>query len=307
MLYRDLYSPSAFVVRYLDLLAEGRAADALRVPGVDPGDAAASDALLRHAALTTLEDIEPVDETVDGDTTHVTVAYRAGDVVGRTTFAVEQDGWIGALPSWRFQRSPLARIDLTVRGSMSFAVNGFELDKRQVSPDGADADPLAPVSLRVFSPGLYSVRVDTPISETPGAAVLADAPAADIPVDIQAEPTKEFVDTVQLKVEEFLTACATQQVLQPTGCPFGLQVRNRIVDLPAWSIVTQPEIAVEPDGAGWRILPADAVAHVDVQLRMLYDGSLRDVAEDVPFRVEGTIDVLPDGSVSISVAGENVT
>lgn len=33
-LYQQFYGPSAFVVRYLDLLSSGRAADALRVPGV---------------------------------------------------------------------------------------------------------------------------------------------------------------------------------------------------------------------------------------------------------------------------------
>ncbi len=33
-LYQQFYGPSAFVVRYLDLLSAGRAADALRIPGV---------------------------------------------------------------------------------------------------------------------------------------------------------------------------------------------------------------------------------------------------------------------------------
>src|SRR5688500_15309247 len=33
-LYRALYSPSAFVERYVGMLADGRAADALLVPGV---------------------------------------------------------------------------------------------------------------------------------------------------------------------------------------------------------------------------------------------------------------------------------
>lgn len=306
VVYRTTYSPTAFVVRYLDLLAAGRAADALQLPGVDPGDSAASAALLRHAALTTLTDIDPVAEEADGDTTRVTVSYRAGDVEGRTTFEVAQDGWLGVVPSWRFERSPLAQVDLSVRGSMSFSVNGFEVDKRQVSADGAAADPLAPVPLLVFSPGLYAIGVDTAIAATPGVAVLADVPTAAIPVDIQADATPDFVATVQTKVEEFLAGCASQQVLQPTGCPFGLQVRNRIVGLPAWSIASQPQVAVEPDGAGWRILPADAVAHVDVQIRMLYDGTLRDLSEDVPFRIEGTIEVLPDGSVSISVSGGNL-
>ena len=34
VLYREMYSPTAFVLRYLDLLSEGRAADALQMHGV---------------------------------------------------------------------------------------------------------------------------------------------------------------------------------------------------------------------------------------------------------------------------------
>lgn len=313
-LYREVYSPAAFVLRYLDLLSDGRAADARAVPGVTMDAAAlqavglsptASDVLLRHDALAALTDVEIIDEKVEGELTQITVSYHAGGLPGRTTFSVVQDGWTGIAPSWRFATSPLAMMDLTVRGSMRFDVNGFEIDKRQVSPDGAEADPLAPLPLLIFSPGLYSVGVDTAISATPGVAVLADAPRAAVPVDIQAEATEEFVAVVQQRMNEFLAACAAQEVLQPTGCPFGFQVRNRIVDAPAWSIVQQPEVRVEPDGAGWRIVPAEAVAHIAVDIRSLFDGSVRRVEEDVPFSVFGSITVQPDGTASIQVQGQN--
>ncbi len=111
-------------------------------------------------------------------------------------------------------------MNLAVSGSMQFEVNGFEVDKRQVSADGVEADPDAAVPLLVFSPGLYSVSVDTAISSTPGAAVLSDIPFHAIPVSLSAKPTEQFVEVVQTKVEEFLTACTTQQVLQPTSCPW---------------------------------------------------------------------------------------
>src|SRR5918994_1666811 len=70
-LYREFYSPTAFVERYLGMLAEGRAADALAVPGVSVDSAeleaaglpaTPSDALLRRAALATLTDIAVVSE-----------------------------------------------------------------------------------------------------------------------------------------------------------------------------------------------------------------------------------------------------
>lgn len=312
-LYREFYSPTAFVERYLGMLAEGRAADALAVPGVAVDSAqleaaglpaASSEALLRRDALATLTDIEITGEeqTEDG-TVLVSVRYSAGAFPGTTTFEVERDGWVGVAPTWRFATTPLALMRLTVNGSMTFDVNGFEIDKRQVSPEGVDADPLAPVSLLVFSPGIYSVSVDNAIAATRGVAVLSDSPLADVPVELQAFATPEFVEIVQTRVEEFLTACATQDVLQPTACPFGYVVQDRIVSPPVWSIVEQPKVSVLPDGAGWRIPGADAVARIAVDIQSLFDGTVDSVVEDVPFIVTGSIAILPDGTASITVSG----
>lgn len=309
-LYRQFYGPSAFVVRYLDLLSEGRAADALRVPGVAIDretleaaglGATASEALLRHSALAPLTDVEVLSEKPDGDKTVVTVSYKAAEHSGTTSFTVEQDGWAGVTPNWTFTTSPLAVIELTLRGADRFAVNGFEVDRRQVSFAGADAAPLDPLPLLVFTPGLYSVTVDTAIADAEGVGVLADTPLATTPLDVQTEPTDEFVGVVQQRVEEFLTACTAQQVLQPTACPFGLEVSNRIASLPEWSISTQPKVTVVPEGGHWKIPPTDAVAHVDVEIRSLFDGSVQEVSEDVPFQVNGSITILPDGSASIRV------
>lgn len=313
---RQFYSPAAFVEQYVALLADGRAADALAVPGVAVSSAAleaeglpptASEALLRGAALAPISDVRVVSQVQDGDITRVTIEYRARGYDGSTTFQVERDGSIGLAPTWRFAQSPLAVMNLGVSGSMVFEVNGFEIDKRQVSPEGMDADPSAPVSLLVFSPGLYSVSVDTAISSTPGVAVLSDSPFRAIPVNVQAQPTEQFLTVVQEKVEEFLTACATQEVLQPTACPFGYFVEDRIDSVPQWSIVTQPTVAVEPAGAGWNILPVEAVAHIDVDIRSIFDGRVRPTSVDVPFIVKGSIAVQPDGRVSIVVTGPDTT
>ncbi|WP_214443654.1 hypothetical protein, partial [Mycobacterium tuberculosis] len=119
--------------------------------------------------------------------------------------------------------------------------------------------------------------------------VLADEPLAVTPLDVQTEPTEQFVDVVQERVEEFLSQCTTQEVLQPTACPFGLRVQNRIAEPPTWSITQQPEIMVAPSDDGhWQIPPANAVAHVEVEIQSLFDGSVEEVSEDVPFRVNGT-------------------
>lgn len=309
-LYQQFYSPSAFVQRYLDLLASGRAADALQLPGVSVDlallegsdiDRTASEALLRTAALAPLTDAHITSEKRADDAYTVKAAYTARGVRGATTFQVVQDGWSGISPNWRFANSPLAEIELTVRGADQFAVNGFAIDRRQVSSAGVDAAPLDPLHLLVLTPGLYSVTVDTAIASSPGVSVLADTPLARTPIDVRAQATERFVEVVQQRVEEFLTACTTQDVLKPTACPFGLEVQDRIVDAPKWSIAQQPTVAVVPDGANWAIPATDAVAHIEVEVQSLYDGSIKRVEEDVPFQVNGTIAILPDGSASIRV------
>ncbi|WP_314650459.1 hypothetical protein [uncultured Microbacterium sp.] len=315
IVYKDFYGPSAFVTRYLDLLSSGRAADALRVPGVavdreilaDAGiTPTASEALLRQAALAPLTRVKVESEKEHDGVTEVTVSYEAAGHPGRTTFTVEQDGWEGVAPRWRFQRSPLAVVDLTLRGADRFAVNGFEMQRAQVSVAGTAAADLDPLPLLVFTPGVYSVTVDTPISTAEGTGVLADTPLATTPLEVQTEPTEEFVDVVQEQVEDFLTACTTQEVLQPTACPFGMKVQNRIATLPTWSITTQPTVTVVPDGGDWAIPPADGVAHVEVEIRSLFDGSIQKVSEDVPFRVDGSIVILADGTASIRVSSPDL-
>ena len=313
--YQQFYGPSAFVGRYLELLAGGRAADALQIPGVAVDsavlektglDGAASEALLRQAALAPLDDIEIVGEKHDGDVVTVTVDYSAGGVSGTTSFLVVQDGWMGVVPNWRFAASPLAEIDLTLRGADQFSVNGFEIDRRQISVDGVDAEADAALPLLVFTPGLYSVTVDTAISSTPGVSILADSPLARTPVLVQAEPTTEFVKVVQERVTEFLNACATQEVLQPTACPFGLEVQNRIASIPKWSIAQHPTITVVPDGSQWSIPATEAIAHIDVDIRSLFDGRVENLSEDVPFRLDGTVAILADGRASIKVGSPDV-
>ncbi|MEV7632673.1 hypothetical protein AB0N64_09715 [Microbacterium sp. NPDC089318] len=311
-LYQQFYSPSAFVQRYLDLLSSGRAVEALRVPGVsldlavlqDAGiDPSASEALLRRAALAPLTDVVVTEKSEKSGVHEIVVDYRAGGVNGTSIFTVAQDGWVGVTPNWRFTASPLAEIQLTVRGADVFAVNGFAIDRRQVSVDGAQAAPLDPLHLLVFTPGRYSVTVDTAISASGGVSVLADTALARTPVDVQAEPTEKFLEVVQQQVEQFLSDCATQQVLQPTRCPFGLQLHNRLAPdtVPKWSITKQPTVTLVPDGANWALPTTEAIAHIDVEIQSLFDGTVRKVSQDVPFRVNGTVTVLADGSVSIRV------
>lgn len=107
-LYKQFYSPAAFVSHYLDLLASGRVADALLLPGVavdlavlqESGlQGTSSEALLRQAALAPLSDIEVIAHSEEDGEHRVRVAYEAGGINGTSTFTVVQDGWLGVAPT----------------------------------------------------------------------------------------------------------------------------------------------------------------------------------------------------------------
>ena len=83
-------------------------------------------------------------------------------------------------------------------------------------------------------------------------------------------------------------------------------MQNRIDAPPTWSIAKQPTVTLAPDGEGWKIPATSAVAHIVVDIRSLYDGSVQHVDQDVPFDVSGSIDIGPDGTASIRVSSPDL-
>jgi hypothetical protein len=317
-LYRLFWGPEAFVERYIGLLADGRAADALTLPGValDSSDLeeaglplTVSDALLRTPALSgDITDVSVTSSRMVDDVAEVTVAYLADGERGTSTFRVEHDGWSGLVPGWRFETSPLAVLDVAVYGSMRFTVNDFELDKRQVSPDGTEADPVAPVSMLVFTPGSYAVSVDTPAAEADPVPVLAEQPLTEVAARVQSQPSDAFADVIAEKVHDFLDQeCTTQSVLKPTGCPFGFESTEIVFeDTVKWSIVQYPKVAVVPNGAFWAIAPAGGIARIEMDARSVFDGSVIHYDEQVTFTIDGTVDILADDTAQIMVGSPNL-
>lgn len=316
-LYREFWGPSAFAERYVQLLADGRAADALAVDGVAVSSEAleeaglpsfAHDALLRSAAVSdALDDIRATSEKpVDGDpdAVDVTVGYRLGDEAHESTFRIERTGWSGLAPTWQFASSPLTVVNVDVQGSWRFSVNGFELDKRQVSPDGLTADPADPIPMLAFTPMAYDVSVDTATTAADPVRSEATEPLTAIDARVEAHPTQEFADVVDDEAESWLSeGCGSRNVLLPEDCPYGYQLENRLAPgtQPEWSITTYPDIELVPDGAWWRIKDADGVAHIEMDVQSYIDGSISHVSEDVPFRIDGTVELLQDGSAKIKI------
>jgi len=315
-LYRTFWGPGAFVERYIERLAVGDAAGALEMPGVAPEyselDAIdrgqASEALLRSATLTSdIDDVHVVDEkSDDGGSFAVELSYTLDGSAAQMTFRVSREGFDGLVPAWRFEVPPLSVVDLTVRGSWRFSVNGFEMDKRQISPSGTGADPLEPVSMLAFTPGNYAVAVDTAATTASPTNVSAASPLGIVPLDVQTMPTDQLVDVVQKSVDDFLDGtCTTQSVLHPSGCPFGAP--NDVSDLGiaqddvAWTIVDYPMTRLVPDGDSWNVAPANGKARLTLTVYDYFTGALVNVERDVYFTMVADVDVREDGDVHITI------
>jgi hypothetical protein len=106
---------------------------------------------------------------------------------------------------------------------------------------------------------------------------------------------------VDEELHAYLDACATQSVLLPTGCPFGKTFDNRIDSTPEWSISTYPNVEIIPgSNTGEWVMPiTTASAHLSVEVRSLFDGTVRDFDEEIPFTVSYLLTIQPDNSLAI--------
>lgn len=310
-LNRDVYGAGAFVGSYLDKLQAKDAAGALALPGVALSEdelaeadlpESSSNALLRRAALPGLTRITQVDDVDQGDGLHtVTYAYESNGTAGETTFWVKSAGTrFPFLPTWTFAVSPIAVVNLAVEHSTAFSTNGFDLDTRAISAEQSEGfDNI--VNVQVLSPGTYVFESTTDLLDSEKESVLVDEPARVHEAVVTALPTEEFVAATQKVVNTQLDACTEQNVLQPTGCPFGIVIDDRISSDPVWSIDEYPAVTVEPGTDSWVIPPTPGSAHLNVDVQSLFDGTITNYDDDVPFSMVGSVYIMSDGSVEATL------
>ncbi|CAN5117831.1 hypothetical protein BH09ACT5_BH09ACT5_11730 [soil metagenome] len=294
VLNATLYSAGGFVRSYLDSLARQDVDGALELAGtVAPGDA--SDELLVRGAMGGLSDIRLISDDTDSSGTHrVVYGFTSGGKSGQSTFSVRPKGTLlGLFTTWRFESSPLGVLQVLPKHGTEFTVNGVEA--QAASPD-------QPAPYLVFVPGTYELAAESLYLEASPTRVTASQAGAAVIAPVDLQPTAAFVAQVQKELDAYLDDCATQQVLLPTGCPFGEQIANRIISTPAWSISRYPEVTLVPgpDAGSWLMPPTDAAAHLVVDVRSLFDGTVSTFDEDVPFTSSYLVTFLPDDELLIS-------
>lgn len=303
-----LFSASGFVREYLDALQRQDAATALTIAGDTPATSRRTDLLVDAAiapvTVTAVTESAPSDGITEVDVEFSTGTGTAGatsDTTSTTTstatFQLMPTGALfGLFTTWAFVESPLATVELTVLHSPLFTANGIDL----VAPAQDE-----PVRYLVFAPSVLQVSHESTLLTAAPQTVVVGSPGRLMSVELDAQANDSFVQQVQAEVDNYLAECATQQVLMPSGCPFGQEMADRIVSPPAWSLVTTPAVTLEPTATAgeWTVPTAPGVAHLVVDVKSIYDGEVSTFDENVPFMIGFTVTFVGENSVVLTPRG----
>ncbi len=295
LLNSTVYSAHGFVSSYLDALARHDATTARELPGVR-APSGVETTLLTDRALGTIGDIRLVHDAADASGVHhVEFSYKLGTRHETSTYSVVQtSSFLGLFSRWSFAKSPLATVSVATPHDPRFRVNG--------TPVSSSVSSIQSQPFVVFAPGLYVFDSrSTYVIATP-VAVPVTEPASVTPVRIEAEANALFAKEVRKQLSEYYARCAKQTVLLPTSCPFGKSFSNRVVSTPAWKMVSDPPVAIGPDGNSgrWFVPKATGQAHLTVKVQSLFDGSISTFDSNVPFEVSYVIEVAPNDHLTIT-------
>ena len=311
-LNQTLYGASSFVERYLDAIANDDIAAAASTPGValDAEELGVlglpenvSTAMLRSGVISTgPEDVRITRDIAQPDGTHtVTASYRLDTSIVETTFEVQPiPPLYGVLTRWEFAVSPLAVIDVTAAHNPIFTVGSLSLDTRALKSGDELAAFTQTAPYLAIAPAAYEFEYESTLL-TAAPVVVEIEPAARPAVTVDAQPTPAFVERVQAKVDEYLAACTEQQVLLPADCPFGIEIDDRVVSPPQWSIVSSPVVTLIPGETAFEMPPTEGVAHISVEVQSLFDGEFSTLEEDRAFTLALQATITPDGNIAIQL------
>ena len=284
----DVFSAHGFVRAYLEALARHDSAEALQFDGVDLPPGVSFAMMTDDDALGDIDDIRFISDVDDGDHHVVRFATVVAGTEQITEFEVEHTGTrFGLFSSWRFERSPVATLNVTVDHDARFTANGLTTLSGEFG---------------VLVPGVFALDHDSKYLSGEDATVSVTEVGSVVDAEVHVTPKPEFTDAANAAIAAYLDDCVTQEVLKPTGCPFGAEVINRLNNTPVWSMVEYPTAVVAPTETPgvWTTEPTHAIAHVLAEVKSLFDGTVSSLDEDVPFSVGYRIVIAYDDTISVS-------
>src|SRR5690606_4553951 len=201
---------------YLNSVAKGKASEALSYPGIEVSETDSK--YITDASLASIEDITIVSDTANDQGIHsITASYTLIDLDGNsyqheTTFKVEPgDKIYGIFDGWAFAENPVATVEVLVSNDWR-----FNLNQQQIAVVGGVPNQAQQVTVLV--PNLYQVEHLSNYFSSTRENIAVDSTGRTFSAELSLEPTQEFVDLISNELNSYLDGCATQTVLQPTGC-----------------------------------------------------------------------------------------
>ena len=290
-----LYSARGFVGEYLDALARHDVRSALATPGVVIPDVGTR-ALLADDVLGTLTDVRLRSDTdARGGARHLVYTMRLDGIASDAAFDVRRGpDRLVFFSSWEFVASPASTLAITPVSDADFEVNGVAV----TSAKGAGVAAVYPV----LTPAVFSLSHSSQYLVAAPQRVIVASPGGQVQASVTSIANPSFVKLVQKELTATLRECTKQTVLQPSGCPFGKAIDNRVEGLPIWTMASYPTISIVagPTPGTWLVPSTRGAAHLRVGVQSLFDGSESVFDEDVPFDVAYRIVIAADGRLDIT-------
>lgn len=230
---------------FLDDLTAGRVTDALDAAGIDHDD---QDVLLTDAAYAKASDhvtgYRIAGTRTDGDTATVQAVLRQDGRDVPTTFTLDRtDTDWGVFPVWELEAPELGRVEVSVEGPASTAVE-VAGERVETSRDGT--------ARLAALPGTYPVSVDGEkwfTAEDGSARVAGFGAAGSAPVAMTTSLTDAGQQAAQQAVDRWVDGCVASTDAAPAGCSFYAYGEDPAYTYSnqEWSLEQRPEVTV----GGW--------------------------------------------------------
>jgi len=275
-------TPEAHVLRYLDALADDDLVGAAVLAGL-PTDGALP--LGDDGSPTVMRIVERVERA----NSLVEIAAEYGtldDLVTARFVLAPAAAHFGIVPVWQFAQPPVAAVEVGVDHHDRLTVNGRPV---QAGAAGNSA------TVAVFVPSRVTATLADPFVRADTVTVRVDggAPAT---ITLEARPTDALERAVLGELDAFISGCTAQQVLLPTGCPFGRSVADRVVGRPQWQLDSDLAVTIVPgDVAGrWSVI-GTAEVQLTATVQRLRDGVISELDDLITATITGEVVLLPDG------------
>lgn len=266
-----VFSAEDHVASFLDAVAEGDPQQVAAFAGEGEGVHA-----LNSAEISAVEIV--AHQTRGPQTAEVLARYFLDGEEATGVFVVERAPRIlGVFDRWRFSPPPHSLVTVDIDGHPRAVLGGAVV---------GDGD-----SIELLAPGRYRIQGDSRWVEFSLAAVVVSGPSEPRTLKLRALATPALVEEVDQAVAEYLDECVSRDVLQPSSCPFGLTVVDRVAGAPAWEIIRSPRLTIKPtDTPGqWSVVGEGGAAAVGVDVQSIFDGSIERVTDTQEFSVHGIV------------------